>query len=223
MLTPTLSRLGGLTCLAGGLAWFTLALLVASGAERSWSPAGGDLLFALTNLCLMGGPLGMITLRAAGAGWKQRVGLTGACLTLLGQCSYIAGATYTFLTGKEEGLVLASRALGALLVGLGLLTLGSIAVMARRLPGWWRIAPLLVGLYYACMIPFRIIFFIIPDGSPSVTLLAFWSLTWALLGWVIWSGARASNDLHMASDESLSAPVIGGVREHALTGKRGCS
>ncbi len=81
MLPTTLFRIGGLSCLAGGLAWFTLCLLVASGVERSWNPAVGALLFALTNLCLMGGPLGTIALRATGAGWKQRVGLTGVCLT----------------------------------------------------------------------------------------------------------------------------------------------
>jgi hypothetical protein len=198
MLTPTLSRLCGVSCFAGGLAWFTLLLLLASGVEPAWYAPVDDLLFVLTNLCLMGGPLGTIALRAAGTGWKHRVGLIGACLTLMGQSSYVAGATYTFLTGKEEGLVLASRALGALQVGVGMLTLGSAVVMARDLQGWKRIAPLLVGMYYACMIPFQIIFFIIPNGFPSVTLLAFWGLAWAVLGWVIWSSARKSTVIHMA-------------------------
>jgi uncharacterized membrane protein len=71
-----------------------------------------------------------------------------------------------------------------------MLTLGAATSMARRLPGWRRIAPVMVGIYYACMIPIQIIFFIIPQGAPSVTILAFWGLPWALLGWTIWSVAR---------------------------------
>jgi hypothetical protein len=190
MSPTTLFRLSGFVCLAGGLAWFALCLLAASGIERSWNPSTGALLFALTNLCLMGGPMGLLILGAAGDGWKLRVGLTGACLTLLGQCSYIAGASYTLVTDEETGFVFGSRALGALLVGVGMLTLGAATSVARRLPGWRRIAPVMVGIYYACMIPIQIIFFIIPQGAPSVTILAFWGLPWALLGWTIWSVAR---------------------------------
>ncbi|HKQ92741.1 MAG TPA: hypothetical protein VJZ77_18930 [Blastocatellia bacterium] len=190
--------------MAGGLAWFALCLLVASEVERSWNPSAGALLFTLTNLCLMGGPMGLLILRAAGDGWKLRFGLTGACLTLLGQCSYIAGASYTFGAGKETGFVFASRALGALLVGVGMLMLGFATSMARQLPGWWRNAPLTVGLYYACMIPIQIIFFIIPKGSPSVTILAFWGLPWALLGWTIWSVARTPNAIHRSRTELIS-------------------
>jgi hypothetical protein len=203
MLPKTLFRLSGFVCLAGGLAWFALCLLVASEVELSWNPSASSFLFALTNLCLMGGPMGLLVLGAAGDGWKLRVGLMGACLTLLGQCSYIAGASYTFATGEEIGFVPASRALGALLVGVGMLTLGSATSMARRLPGWRRIAPVTVGLYYACMIPIQIIFFIIPKGSPSVTILAFWGLPWALLGWTIWSGARMPDGIHRSPTELI--------------------
>jgi len=194
----------GLVVWPGGLAWFALCLLVASGIERSWNPAASNLLFALTNLCLMGGPIGLLILRAAGDGWKLRAGLTGASVTLLGQCSYIAGASYTFVAGEENGFVHSSRALGALLIGVGMLTLGSATSMARRLPRWRRIIPVTVGLYYACMIPIQITFFIIPKGSPSVTILAFWGLPWALLGWVIWSVAATPGAVHRSPTEALS-------------------
>jgi hypothetical protein len=42
-------------------------------------------------------------------------------------------------------------------------------------------------LYYAAMIPVQIVLFIGPNGTPSSTLLAFWGLTWALLGYAILS------------------------------------
>jgi hypothetical protein len=85
-----------------------------------------------------------------------------------------------------------------------MLTLGGATSMARRLQGWRRIAPVMVGIYYACMIPIQIIFFIIPKGSPSVTILAFWGLPWALLGWTIWSVARTPNAIHWSPTELIS-------------------
>lgn len=192
MLSTTLHRLGGMTCMAGGLSWLTIGLLEASGAGAGWRPTAGGPVFALTVICLMGGPLGLLALRAAGGGWKRRVELTGAGVALLGLCSYAAGVVRVFAVGGEDGLVLASRALGALLVGVGMMALGVVTFAARRLPGWRRFAPLIVGLYYAVMIPFQIVFFIRPTGRPSVTLLAFWGLAWALLGYAMWSAARTS-------------------------------
>ncbi|MCJ8009685.1 hypothetical protein ACFFF5_17535 [Lederbergia wuyishanensis] len=84
---------------------------------------------------------------------------------------------------------------GALLVGVGMLTLGIAVFVARWLSGWRRIAPLLVGLYYVGMIPFQIIFFIIPNGQPSPILLGFWSVAWILFGYAIWSSASTLEQL----------------------------
>jgi hypothetical protein len=63
-------------------------------------------------------------------------------------------------------------------------------LLAPRLRGWQRFAPLLVGVYYALMIPIQIVFFIVPNGKLSAMLLALWGLTWALLGYAIYSIAR---------------------------------
>jgi hypothetical protein len=68
-----------------------------------------------------------------------------------------------------------------------MITLGIAVFVARRLTGWRRMAPLFVGVYYVAMIPFQIVFFIIPNGEPSPILLEFWSVTWILLGYAIWS------------------------------------
>jgi hypothetical protein len=42
------------------------------------------------------------------------------------------------------------------------------------------------------MMPIQIVVFIVPTGSPSPALLAFWGLTWTLLGYGIYSASRAS-------------------------------
>ena len=68
-------------------------------------------------------------------------------------------------------------------------TLGISTIVARRLSGWRRVAPLLVGLYYAAMIPVQLVLSIDPDGRPSITLLALWGPTLALLGYAIFSEA----------------------------------
>jgi hypothetical protein len=135
----------------------------------------------------MGGPLGLLASGAANGGQTGRAGLIGAIISLLGLLSYLIGVLYTSLVDPEMGIF---YALGALLSGVGMLPLGIAVLWARRLGGWQRFAPLLVGVYYALMIPIQIVFFIDPNGKPSATLLALWGLTWALLGYALFSSSR---------------------------------
>jgi hypothetical protein len=106
---------------------------------------------------------------------------------MVGLISYLTGqllqTAFGFAT-QEIGIFYAA---GALLVGLGTLLLGIAVILARRLSGWRRYAPLSVGAYYALMIPVQIVFFIGPNGAPSSTLLAFWGFAWALLGYAIFT------------------------------------
>jgi hypothetical protein len=171
----------GLACIIGGLLFFALnvtdELLIVHLPSIASNLVGVVLL-----LGLMGGPLGLLSLRAVGPGQTRSIGSIGAAITLLGLLSYLVGIVYTSLIDPEMGIF---YALGALLSGVGMLLLGIAALFARRLPSWRRFAPLVVGLYYMLMIPIQIVFFIVPNGQPSATLLAFWGLTWALLGYAI--------------------------------------
>ena len=47
MLLTILRRLAGLTCMAGGLSWFSFALLEASGTGAEWRPTADSPAFAL--------------------------------------------------------------------------------------------------------------------------------------------------------------------------------
>jgi hypothetical protein len=176
----------GLACLVGGLLFAGLNSTEDVGLTP---PASVSLILGVALLLgLMGGPLGLLASGGAGEGWAGRAGLIGAVISLLGLVSYFIGVLYTGLVDPEMGIF---YAIGALLSGVGMLPLGIAVIAARRLRGWRRLAPLLVGVYYALMIPIQIVFFIGPRGAPSPTLLAIWGLAWALLGYAIFTSASA--------------------------------
>jgi hypothetical protein len=176
-----------MACLAGGLLW-----LVINAAQAISLPLGGPVLGlvgTLTLVGLMGGPLGLLVLRAAGNGLMGWVGKVGAAIVLAGLLWYPAGEVLQPALGLSTGEMGIFYAAGVLLVGLGMMSLGIAAISARRMAGWKRFAPLSVAAYYVAMIPIQVVFFIGPNGAPSGTLLALWGLTWALLGYAIVSEA----------------------------------
>ena len=130
MTTADRANAAGLACLTGGLLWF-LALVRIPGVD---SPPALLVLFALANLCLLGGPLGLLALRAAGGGWSGRIGLVGAALALLGQLSNIVGMGYILARPAEEP-VQNFTPLGAVLIGLGMLVLGGAVLRGGTLRG----------------------------------------------------------------------------------------
>lgn len=194
-----LIRLAGLACFIGGLLWVVLVIVDSLEAVPPIVP--GFLIPFPMLLCLACGPLGLLMLRADGKGRMRRVGLIGTSITLLGICSYLAATLSKYIVGYEVEFF---YPIGALLMGVGMLILGITALLARRLSGWHRMAPLFVGLYYVVMIPFQIVFFIIPEGQPSPILLGFWSVTWILLGYAIWSSAPSFERLSEGRDVSTT-------------------
>jgi hypothetical protein len=139
-------------------------------------------------LGLLGGPIGLLAMGAVGEGRTQLAGRIGASVALLGLLSYLGGVIYTTLVDPSMGIF---YALGALLSGVGMLTMGVAVALARRLDGWRRLTPAFVGLYYLLMLPVQVVFFIGPTGQPSELLLGFWGLTWTLLGVAIASYASS--------------------------------
>ena len=134
-------QLSGLACLVGGLLWLVVNLTGAFGLPLG-PPVVEGLLGVLLLLGLRGGPLGLLTLRA-GSG---RTGRVSAIVTLLGLVSYLTGQALQTALGLATSEIGIFYAAGALLVGLGMLLLGITVLLARRLAGWRRFAPLSVGL-----------------------------------------------------------------------------
>lgn len=191
-------HLAGLACLIGGLLWAVLVII--DHPESPVAPIVPGLLIPFPMLlCLACGPLGLLILRASGKGKTRLLGLIGTSITLVGICSYLAATLSKYIVGYEVELF---YPVGALLVGVGMLILGIAVSLARRLPRWHRMAPLIVGLYYVAIIPFQIVFFIIPNGEPSPILLGLWSITWVLLGYAIWSSASSFE--HLSKDENVN-------------------
>jgi hypothetical protein len=183
--TAMIVRLFGLACMVGGLLWWLLNASEAIGIPLG-PPVVGGVIGVVLLVGLMGGPLGLLALKATG---RLKTGLAGTAITMVGLISYLIGQLLQTVFGfatQEIGIFYAA---GALLVGLGTLLLGIAAILARRLSGWRRYTPLSVGAYYALMIPAQVVFFIGPNGAPSSTLLAFWGFTWALLGYAIFTSA----------------------------------
>lgn len=180
-------RFSGLACLIGGLLW--AALVSVELLEAVPSIVSGLLIPIPMLLGMACGPLGLLILSASGSGRMRRVGLIGTSISLLGVCSYLAATLSKYIVGYEVDLF---YPVGALLIGVGMLMLGIAVFVGRWMTGWRRMAPLFVGLYYVVMIPFQIVFFIIPDGQPSSILLGFWSVAWILMGYAIWSSAPRS-------------------------------
>lgn len=177
-------RFAGLACFIGGLLW---AVLVSVEQLESLPSIVSGLLIPIPMLLGMAcGPLILLVLCSRGSGRMRRVGIIGATISLVGVCSYLAATLSKYVVGYEVEFF---YPIGALLVGIGMLMLGIAVFVSRLLKGWRRIAPLLVGLYYVAMIPFQVVFFIIPDGQPSPILLGIWSIAWILFGYAIWSSA----------------------------------
>jgi hypothetical protein len=183
--TAIIVRLFGLACMLGGLLWWLLNASEVIGIPLG-PPVVGGVIGVVLLVGLTGGPLGLLALRATG---RLKTGLAGTAVTMVGLISYLTGQLLQTVFGfatQEIGIFYGA---GALLVGLGTLLLGIATILARRLSGWRRYAPLSVGAYYALMIPVQVVFFIGPNGAPSSTLLAFWGFTWALLGYAIFTSA----------------------------------
>ncbi len=178
-------RFAGLACLIGGALW---AVLVIAELLDSTPSIVSDLLLPIPMLLGMAcGPL-ILLICAARSVRMRLTGIIGASVSLLGIGCYLAAALSTYIVGQEVEIFYPA---GALLLGVGMLTQGIAAFVARWMPGWRRVTPLIVGLYYIAMIPFQIVFFIIPDGEPSSILLGIWSAAWVLFGYAVWSSASS--------------------------------
>jgi len=178
------ARLAGAACVAGGV---LLAATILIGIDGTRSTVAGLVVWGLAMACLMGGPLGLLALDAAGG---RPLGYIGAGLALLGQATQVAGMAYIIAYPALEADQLFTP-LGAQAISIGMLLLGIACLRAKRLTGWRRLAPLAPPVYFlAQLLAIQIPFYLTKGLQPNFILLALWGLAWVLLGQAIRSSAR---------------------------------
>ncbi|GHO81018.1 hypothetical protein KSD_87890 [Ktedonobacter sp. SOSP1-85] len=179
-------RLIGLLCLIGGI-----LQLADTPLDLWWSDptspvhAVARLIWAIANVALIGGPIGIIARRFVFPGW---LAIAGASVTILGTLSQASGMIcYLFLPNSGAGQVLTPP--GGILIALGMVALGIAALLRKKLPGWQAWVPLLVGLYFiAQLVLIQVPFFLRKGHLIFAPLVDLWGFFWILLGVVIvWS------------------------------------
>jgi hypothetical protein len=194
-------RFFGWACLVGGaleIGSGILYLLLFGVQTSKWAPAL-DLLFLVANICLMGGPLGLLARRAFGEGAMGVLGKMGVVVTLLGLLSYIVwtidhllSPVQAFATGNFFVNLLPA---GAGLSSLGMLLVGIATLTGRQLRGGQAFTPLLIPLAFLLNVVFQAVYFLLtgPHANPeaSILLLCFGPM-WVLVGYALQSSATAT-------------------------------
>ncbi len=142
-------------------------------------------LFGVAVLGLMGGVLGLRSLRVGGSGWLPQ---TATVVALVGLLLWVIGGLYLTTDASADQV---STPAGALISSIGMVMLGIAVIWAKVLNDRRKFVPLLVGGWFFVQLPLQAIFFIGVQGSPSYKmLLRVFGVLWALVGYVVQSFAR---------------------------------
>ncbi len=186
-------RFFGWACLVGGILEIGSGLLylLLFGVQASKDTPAFELLFLVANICLMGGPLGLLVRRAFGEGATGILGKTGVVITLLGQVSYIVGAISLILYPAQLPTQHFTPA-GAGLSTLGMLLVGIATLTGQQLRGWQAFAPLLIPIAMVLNVGLQLVYFLAtgPHPTPLASIILFsFGPMWVLVGYAIQSSA----------------------------------
>jgi hypothetical protein len=133
--------LASLVCLAGG------AIQIIYGLLAIWFPYGyqfygwDEALWALANVGMIGGVLGLIFLDVGRPRWLARM---GAALSVLGNLLRIIVSVLLIVAPAQADAYVPFVLFSILLVVLGLLVLGVATLHGRQLQGWQGWLPLVI-------------------------------------------------------------------------------
>lgn len=181
-------RLLGVLCLIGGILQVSdTPLDLWWSAPTSPVHAVARLIWAIANLALIGGPIGIIARRFVSPGWLAMAGGGVAILGMLSQ----AGGMISYLVFPNSGAGQVLTPPGGILIALGMVVLGIAALLGKKLPGRQASVPLLVGLYFIAQLTLiQIPFFLRKGHLVFAPLVDLWGLFWILLGvMIVWSEA----------------------------------
>jgi hypothetical protein len=156
-------------------------------ADTATARFANGLLFGVAVLGLMGGVLGLWSLRVGGSG---RLPGAATVVALAGLLLWMVGGLYLATDASADQVLTPA---GGLVSSIGMVALGIAVLRAGVLGGWRRLVPLLVGAWFFVQLPLQVAFFIGVRGSPSyAVLLGIFGMLWALVGHVVRSHASES-------------------------------
>jgi hypothetical protein len=186
-----------LVCLAGGAIQVVYGLLaIPFGPYTESTGAWDELLWALANVGMIGGALGLLALGGARLRWLAMV---GAALSVLGNMLRIVVSALLILLPSQTAYVPLILTSIALLI-LGMVALGIATLSGKQLTGWQAWTPLLAGG-----------FTLIPVAIYSVNqflhfiVLGLWGLPWLLVGYVVFRHASDRGQATLASSPAAAA------------------
>ena len=195
-------KTAGLLCIVGSVIGAVSGLVTAfipPAVSSDWysypyTPTGflvAQLVFILNHVLLLFGILGLARSGAAGTGLLGRVGLwisvLGMATLTLCEVGAMTLATSPFLSPRTN-LMDMLYGVASILIGLGLVLAGVAVVRASKWDGWHRFVGLICGAsVFVIVIPG--VFGPFLAGRLAITV---WMLTFAVLGWVLYTRARIS-------------------------------
>jgi hypothetical protein len=171
--------LAGVACLAGGGVQVSYGLLAIPFPYAESSYGWDEILWAVANVGMIAGVLGLLALDVAR---PRTVARLGGALAVLGNVVRIAVSA--LLVARPTGDYVAPILVSIMLVVVGMGTVGVTTLLGRRLRGWRAWMPLLAAG-----------FTLIPASTYSVNLfvhfilLGLWGIPWMLVGYVVLTSA----------------------------------
>jgi hypothetical protein len=175
--------LAGLVALGGG------AVQIVYGLLAIWFPYGDqfygwdEALWAVANVGMIGGVLGLLFLDVGRPRWLARL---GAALSVLGHLLRIIVSIVLIVAPAQADASVPFVLLSILLMVLGLLVLGIVTLRGGQLQGWRGWLPLII---VGCMVG------IVPTYDSNrylhFILLGLWGLPWMLLSYVVLTRSTA--------------------------------
>lgn len=192
------AHLASLICLMGSALQILYGLLAIPFPYAQSNATWPEVLWALANVGMIGGSLGLLVLDIARPRW---LAVIGATLTILGNLIRIVVSALLILLPSQTAYV-PYILMSIFLIILGMSGLGIATLLGKQLSGWQAWTPLLAAG-----------FTLIPAAIYSINqyihfiLLGLWGVPWLLIGYVVFTNsAKQQQAQHNVAPGTTSYP-----------------